>query len=272
MRAGPVGKNTIKQRKTGASLFHEASHHLTRSQHGLTAQSHCDQAILLVASTQKVSEMSRILDMQNDAVRSFEPDRVLMIGHPPGLNGRLSTLSARELRNVVERLLNGRQMPAQEQEVDEGWEVVGASPGAGRPGGRPIAVGGLATWQITKVQAHVRHNLANELRVEDLAALCRLSTSQFHRSFKQSINMTPYAYILRERMRLACELLRETDLPLSHIALDCGMSDQSHLSNVFRRHIGATPFKWRRQYRRASDTGTVEARSPRASPPQLSLV
>jgi AraC-like DNA-binding protein len=33
---------------------------------------------------------------------------------------------------------------------------------------------------------------------------------------------------------------------LSEIALTCGMSDQSHLTRVFRRMVGETPHAWRR--------------------------
>ena len=37
-------------------------------------------------------------------------------------------------------------------------------------------------------------------------------------------------------------------LPLSQVALECGMCDQPHFCRVFRRIIGINPKAWRRQF------------------------
>lgn len=116
-------------------------------------------------------------------------------------------------------------------------------------------MGGLAAWQICKLTLHIEKHLADRLVMKDLAKLCRLSGSRFHRAFKTSFCMTPYNYILQERMRRACYMLAETDLPLSQISLDCGMADQSHLSNIFRRRIGITPNRWRKMVSRNREFG-----------------
>lgn len=43
------------------------------------------------------------------------------------------------------------------------------------------------------------------------------------------------------------ELLADPDLPLVEVALDSGFYDQSHLTNVFKRHTGLTPATFRRR-------------------------
>jgi hypothetical protein len=50
-------------------------------------------------------------------------------------------------------------------------------------------------------------------------------------------------------------------MPLSQVALDCGMCDQPHLSRAFRRIVGTTPAAWRRQFtlRPTSGEGASEA-------------
>jgi AraC-like DNA-binding protein len=59
-----------------------------------------------------------------------------------------------------------------------------------------------------------------------------------------------------------------SQLPLSDIALSCGLSDQSHFTRVFRRIVGETPSAWRRARRDALDNAPeASPRLPAMSPP-----
>ena len=109
-----------------------------------------------------------------------------------------------------------------------------------------LARGGLAPWQLGRVKEFVNANMFRSIRIEDLAAVTRLSTSYFRHAFRCSTGESPYAYILRRRMEHAQELMLLTDASLSQIALDCGFTDQPHLTRLFRRIVGVTPAAWRR--------------------------
>jgi AraC family transcriptional regulator len=111
----------------------------------------------------------------------------------------------------------------------------------------PPALGGLAPWQIRRVTEFIGANLARAIRIEELAAVTQLSTGHFRHAFRCSMSEPPYAYVLRRRMEHAQELMLLTDKPLSQIALDCGFTDQPHLTRLFRRIVGVTPAAWRRQ-------------------------
>ena len=111
--------------------------------------------------------------------------------------------------------------------------------------------GGLASWQAKRVAAYVREHIGTRLMVGELAALVRVSLSHFHRRFKITFGEPPALYIMRQRMRLAQDLLIKTGAPLSHIALECGLYDQAHFSRAFRRNVGISPRVFRRQF--ASD-------------------
>jgi transcriptional regulator GlxA family with amidase domain len=63
----------------------------------------------------------------------------------------------------------------------------------------------------------------------------------FARAFKQTIGMPPHCYVLQRRIEHAQQMLRNTQLPLSEIALSAGFSDQSHLARHFRRMTGTSP-------------------------------
>ncbi len=108
------------------------------------------------------------------------------------------------------------------------------------------ARGRLATWQVTRVIAHIDANLSAPLPTKDLANLVNLSVSHFFRAFKVSVGISPCEYITRKRVDLARELMVTTEDPLSQVALGCGLNDQSSFCRVFRRVVGQSPGEWRR--------------------------
>ena len=110
-----------------------------------------------------------------------------------------------------------------------------------------LARGGLAPWQVRQVTRHVDAGLASTIRVTDCAKISRFSASHFSRAFKISFGETFCNYIARRRIERAQEMMIMTDEPLSQIALCCGFADQSHFSRVYRRQVGLSPDRWRRQ-------------------------
>lgn len=108
--------------------------------------------------------------------------------------------------------------------------------------------GGLAGWQLRKITRHIERHLAQAMTTEELAALVKLSKGHFCRAFKASLGETPHSYIMRLRLRRAQTLMLRTSDPLSQIAIACGMTDQAHLSRLFRRTLGTTPMQWRRHW------------------------
>jgi AraC family transcriptional regulator len=109
------------------------------------------------------------------------------------------------------------------------------------------ARGGLAPWQMRKIDRYLRENIARQLYLDNLAQHISLSISHFSRAFKESFGTTPHSYIIRLRLKLAQKLMLTTNDPLCQIALDCGLADQAHLSKLFKREIGQTPGAWRRK-------------------------
>lgn len=94
---------------------------------------------------------------------------------------------------------------------------------------------------------HIEENLSKIIRIEELAELARLSCGYFTTTFKTDYGKSPYQYIIWRRLEMAKSLLRDSHQSLCEIAMDCGLSDQAHLCNLFRRHFGTTPNKWRKR-------------------------
>jgi AraC family transcriptional regulator len=106
--------------------------------------------------------------------------------------------------------------------------------------------GGLALWQIRKVEAHVQANLHRTILNEELAGIARLTTCHFGHAFRNSVGDSPHAYVIRRRIERAKQLMMETATPLSQIAVECGLADQAHFSRLFRKLVGESPRGWRR--------------------------
>jgi AraC-like DNA-binding protein len=108
--------------------------------------------------------------------------------------------------------------------------------------------GGLARWQANRVEAYIAENLTRRVRAVDLANVVQLSPGHFTRAFRETFGETPMAYVARQRMRHAQNLMMNTRDSLSQIALACGLSDQSHFTRVFRRAVGMSPRAWRHRF------------------------
>jgi len=112
----------------------------------------------------------------------------------------------------------------------------------------PQVRGGLAPYQLRRVQDYVEQHLDQPLLLRDLAAQVYLSEYHFSRMFRQSQGQAPHQYVLQRRLQRAETLLKETSLPLADIALSCGFSSSSHLSNRFRQAKGVQPSRLRQTY------------------------
>jgi AraC-like DNA-binding protein len=113
--------------------------------------------------------------------------------------------------------------------------------------------GGLAPFQARRLVEHIDAHLAERITLHQLARMAGLSTGHFSRAFKQTFGVPTHTYLIRRRVQRAQSVMLSTQLPLSDIALACGLSDQSHFTRMFRRIVGETPNAWRRAHRDALD-------------------
>jgi len=113
----------------------------------------------------------------------------------------------------------------------------------------PPAHNTLGPVQQQRLRDFVGAHLAHPIGLADLAGAAGLSPSRLARGFKRDTGMTPYHYVLLERVELAKRLLRTTALPIAEVALTCGFSHQEHLTRMFGREVGTTPAAYRRAAR-----------------------
>ena len=155
------------------------------------------------------------------------------------------------MRALVASLLPAFERPEQASRlfVEHVTTAVGVHVARTYGGMQPVVRalrGGLAPWQIKRVEDTLAANLEGDVSLADLANDCGVSVSHFSRAFRQSTGLSPHQWLLRNRVEQAKALLRDRTLSLSDVALSCGFADQSHFTRVFTRLNGFSPGAWRR--------------------------
>lgn len=114
-----------------------------------------------------------------------------------------------------------------------------------------------ASSPIAQVQQYVLGHLDEDLSVDVLATVARMSKRNFARIFVRDTNVTPAEFVESARIDAARVMLENSALPLKTVAFRCGMRDADHLRVAFRRKLGTTP----QQYR--SHFGAITAKTGR---------
>jgi len=112
-----------------------------------------------------------------------------------------------------------------------------------------------ALVRVSQATQYIDAHLGEEIRILDLARRSGLSESSLLRSFQQAFDCTPVEYILGARVARAKSLLERTNLSMTDVAVQVGLSDSSHFSRTFRRLVGKSPSEYRRELeeRRATE-------------------
>jgi AraC family transcriptional regulator len=101
---------------------------------------------------------------------------------------------------------------------------------------------------LARVQEYIGENLRADLSVSDLARVAELEPDTFARKFRRATGHAPHAFVLEQRLQRAERLLEGTLLGIASIALQVGFSNQSHMTETFRRVRGTTPHAYRSSF------------------------
>jgi AraC family transcriptional regulator len=113
------------------------------------------------------------------------------------------------------------------------------------PGNLADDTPGLVPRQLKHVIDFILAHLDQDLSLEMLAQQIGFSSYHFARLFRQATGKSPHQFVLRQRIEQAKQLLRETDKPLTLVALESGFANQSHLTQTFKHHLNLTPRTYR---------------------------
>lgn len=100
---------------------------------------------------------------------------------------------------------------------------------------------------------YAEEHLAEPPSIPELARQAQMSRFQFDRRIRRVFGLNASQWLLKLRIDLAQQQLRETDYPIAAIALNAGYADQSAFTRQFRRTTGMTPQDYRKTACRVSE-------------------
>lgn len=104
----------------------------------------------------------------------------------------------------------------------------------------------LSALQLNYIRTLFHDEPGQTFQLDELAQQLDLSKFQFLRQFKQSMGMTPHAYLKRVRLEYAKKALMKGD-NLSDVAYQVGFFDQSHFNKAFKHAYLITPSHFQRR-------------------------
>ncbi len=202
--------------------------------------SHQVRALEIRALVFPIAQWQEILDVSTDGQFSFD--------FPHLCGGTFDSPAIRSALRTIWGLCSEEGPPSRLLAQAAGCEIFAE---LCRLGGAPlpIARGGLAPWAERRSLELMRARLSEDISLDELAAEVRLSPFHFARMFRQSLGVPPRVYFTRLRLEKARELLEQTDLPITQIALEVGYSSNQVLARVFLKHMRMSPSSYRRAVR-----------------------
>lgn len=96
------------------------------------------------------------------------------------------------------------------------------------------------------VASYVQQHLDEKITLDHVAKFCGMSKSHFSRTFRRDYRTTFQEFLIQQRIDKAVDLLQDSDLPVTQIALAVGFSDLSSFTHTFQRRTGIPPSHFRK--------------------------
>jgi transcriptional regulator GlxA family with amidase domain len=102
---------------------------------------------------------------------------------------------------------------------------------------------------VLEAQQWLQDHITEQVSLAGLAAHLALSPRNLNRRFRQATGLGPQAYLQALRISQSRELLKHSNLGVGEIAWQVGLRDASYFSQLFRRHCGVSPLRYREAVR-----------------------
>ena len=94
----------------------------------------------------------------------------------------------------------------------------------------------------------MQKDFADQFSVDDLARRFGLGRRTFERRFKNATSNTVVNYIQRIRVEVAKRHLEDHRKTVSEIMYDVGYNDAKAFREIFKKHAGVLPLKYRNKF------------------------
>ena len=104
-----------------------------------------------------------------------------------------------------------------------------------------LAVKNSNVSRVDKALKKIHGDFDRPIQIEDLAGMVNMSTSAFHRVFKEVTACSPLQYIKKIRLNKSVTLMAENRVRVNEAAAMVGYESPSQFSREFKRYYGQSP-------------------------------
>jgi len=142
-----------------------------------------------------------------------------------------------EAAGLLDSLMSGEEVPAKRSLVDPLKVVARQS----------TDISAIADQDIAMAVNFIRRHACDGINVETVLKEVSISRRVLEHRFGKIFGRTPKAMIREEQIKMAKQLLVESDLSIEQICYRVGFHQPAYLCSVFKSEIGLTPSQFRRQ-------------------------
>lgn len=98
---------------------------------------------------------------------------------------------------------------------------------------------------LVSAETYLRQNYSQQISISDVASDVGLSIYYFTHEFHKQFGISPYEYLIIQRISNAKRLLLNSDISIKCIAEACGYNNPSTFIAAFKSRVGLTPTHFR---------------------------
>jgi len=102
--------------------------------------------------------------------------------------------------------------------------------------------------RIQEVCRYICNYYNKPISLDQMAKIAYMSPTYFSKKFKRVTGFGFNEYLNNVRIKMATNLLMETQSPITEIATFCGYQDSNYFGDVFKKIIGVSPNKYRKDH------------------------
>lgn len=100
--------------------------------------------------------------------------------------------------------------------------------------------------RLSHVKDLVTADLSRRITIPELARLTGFNERKLQEGFKRIYHETIFRFLLKQQMELAQKLLKETNLPVTEIALQVGHKHPENFTHAFKKYYKTSPLQFRK--------------------------
>jgi AraC family L-rhamnose operon regulatory protein RhaS len=104
--------------------------------------------------------------------------------------------------------------------------------------------------EIQAILVYLLNNYHQKITLDHLARRFKTNRSTLNQKFKHATGSSVINYLIHLRVRMASQLLRDTELAVSEISDRIGYLDVAHFGRMFRKYTQLSPRAYRERYQR----------------------